>query len=84
MTKKQAYKIIEKKYGDICSAQYVNVLCANCPEPLRSDWQDYWYKINTKHYFSVTRGFRNGYYEHVHASLVRLILLHDFIEDTYK
>mgnify|MGYP001201325471 CR=1 FL=1 len=84
MTKKQAYKIIEKQYGKVDVDDYVSVLCTHCPEQLRYDWISYWNKINTRHYYTVLGGFREGTYEDIHASLVRLILLHHFIEDTYK
>lgn len=85
MTKKQAYKIIKKRYDKTNDRSHIQSLCDNCPRQLRKDWVKYWIKINSKRHLVVYSEFaKYGEDSDPMTSLARLILLHDFIEDTYK
>lgn len=83
MTKKQAYKIIEKQYINIECDGYVGPLCFEIKNrKLKRDWCEYWDKINTRDYMFITSYIRSDLV--AERSLIRLMILHDFIEDTYK
>jgi hypothetical protein len=84
MTKKQAYKIIEEQYGDYASIGMIYSLCSFLDYELRSDWCDYWHKINEENHAFISSALDKNKHKDVISSLTRLMLLHDFIEDTYK
>ncbi len=85
MTKEQAYKIIEDQYGGYRRDRYLGPLCLDIRnEKIRKDWRRYWKKI-CEGYIAINDPFY--YYDPDYdreVSLTRLMLLHDFIEDTYK
>ena len=86
MTKKQAYKIIKKEYGNYKGDYYIPALCLSLPRELKFDFQKYWVEINTEDHTYVSCAFPDSRIANVHdvpISLARLMLLHDFIEDTY-
>lgn len=83
MTKKQAYKIIEKEYGNYDGSFYIDSLCNYAPKELINDWRRYWYQISTKKHSLVSNVFFRDHEIGILSSLARLMLLHDFIEDTY-
>lgn len=86
MTKKQAYKIIKKQYGDYESGDYIPTLCLSIPSELEKDWNKYWDEINTESQAYVSCSFPDEWFDGKDEiiSLTRLMLLHDFIEDTYE
>ena len=84
MTKKQAYKIIEKEYKDYDGSFRLYCLCIHAPKMLKRDWCKYWDKINGKKFSLVSDEFLGNPELDVLSSLTRLMLLHDFIEDTYE
>ena len=95
LTKKKAYEIIEAEYGKTGYKSEPNQvdsmigpLCMYAPWELGKDWNKYWRTINTENHVSVTKGLETEEYTaedwDIIASLTRLILLHHFIEDTYK
>lgn len=84
MTKKQAYKIIENKYGHFDDRSYIGPLCTNAPKELRRDWCEYWNRIIEDRLTTISQRFTLTDKDWGTLSgLTRLILLHDFIEDTY-
>lgn len=90
MTKKQAYKIIEKKYGkyDGSWENEIEALCISLPKKLKYQFWRYWDFINTKEHSYIFQAF-SDYESSIEekstlVSLTRLIILHHFIEDTYE
>lgn len=89
MTKKEALKILEDKYkyvdGDV---DKVLSLCSNVPHELRNDFQQYWKEINTTHVVFIGSSFDlpggECYDFGVVGSMLRLMILFHFVEDTYK
>lgn len=93
MTKKQAYKIIKNKYGNFDGTSRIEPLCEFAPRKIREDWCKYWNEIDDDNLILVSEAFSYNdddiltfsYNDDgILISLARLILLHDFIEDTYK
>lgn len=91
MTKAQAYKIVEEKFGGLTNdgdhQTSIFGLCDTCPNELIDDFKGYWKKINTKNYGFISGLF--GMYTDIEdrrsmVSIARLIILFHFIEDTYK
>lgn len=83
MTKSQAYKLVENKFGYIKPDHNIASLCVSIPIKLDDDWDKYWNSINTERYSSIPK-----YFNHIHsieeANTLRLLTLFFFIEDTYK
>lgn len=87
MTKKQAYKIIKKQYGNYERGSFVPLLCFFIKNHrIREDWTEYW-ELICQDYSVVSEAFDYGKnyadYDEL-ISMTRLMLLHDFIEDTYE
>jgi len=92
MTKKQAYKIIEEKFGDY-KGGYIDWLCAYPTvgnKEMVKDWRKYWALINKE---SRACFISDTFYRSREPSLrdiralsglARLMFLNHFIEDTYK
>ena len=80
MTRKRALDLLEKEFGN---DYYVLFLCLNMPDELRSDFKDYWRKINTEHHNCVFEYFDHPFSSEETSSL-RLLTAFFFIEDTYK
>jgi len=84
MTKKQAYKIIEKKYGNYDGTVRIYSLCSYLDYELRSDWCHYWDNINKNGHLFIAEVFDSEEDCKLLGSLARMMFLHYFIEDTYK
>ena len=91
MTKKEAYEIIEKKYGAIEYNGYVSALCLALPCEMKYDFRRHWSKVKGDPFFvsdylslgktpSNVLGFGDC---KAIVSLTRLLTLHMFIEDYY-
>jgi hypothetical protein len=96
MTKAKAIKIA-KKYFDlnvrespvhtICGIQYyltqAPFLCYNIPNrELQKAWYNYWDTINNKNWATMTEYFKHDY-SIDEATLLRLLVLHQFINEHY-
>ena len=83
MTKKEALRLLEERYGGYCFGDYVGPLCYRMPCKLKYKWGIYWYKINDKN-----KRYLPSYFTHIYsiteASILRLLVAHQFIEETYK
>ena len=86
LTRKQAEKILEEKFGNVEFGEYVLPLCHFMPRELYDDWEKYWKEIN--HY---GHGFMWQYIDHnaryisnTEKSFLRLLTAQLFIKDTYK
>jgi hypothetical protein len=84
MTKDQAYKIIRMKYGIYNGDYMIEGLCDRIHPLLDADWDVYWNKINNEQVTFISTPLRYLEDKHILASLTRMMILHDFIEDTYK
>ncbi len=86
MTKKQAYEVIEKQYGeyDGSFSKHILPLCDYVPIMLMDDFCSYWKKINTEWHSRISDEVLHLDEREILSSLTRLIILHHFIEDTYK
>lgn len=84
MTKKQAYKIIEEQYGDYAGFGMIYRLCTFLDYELKHEWCNYWDKINKENHTFISSPIKKNKHKDVVSSLARLMLLCDFIEDTYK
>lgn len=86
MTKKQAYKIIKKQYGQYCDSNHpILPLCGGVHPDLDEDWCEYWKNINETGRPYICSPYRNALKDKdILGSLARIMILHDFIEDTYK
>jgi len=91
MTKKQAYKIIEAKFGNY-KGQYFDWLCIHKTignKEMVKDWRKYWSLINKESRACLIsdqiklRDFPMPD-QRVMVGLARLMFLNHFIEDTYK
>jgi hypothetical protein len=80
VTKKQALKLLKQTYG---REKYIAPLCYTMPDEIWEEWADYWNKINTRE-----KRFMTGYFTHLSSeeenSILRLLVAHQFIEETYK
>jgi hypothetical protein len=85
LTRRQAEELIEIKYSHITGrgSGYVWPLCGDLPFELRLDFQKWWVKANTERCFYMFEYF-NGAFEQEETTILRLITLHHFIQETYK
>lgn len=94
MTKKKALNIAKRLYEkhvkvrDIKRYNYVYVtmlpsLCFNIKnKSLRKEWSLYWSTINNRKYSFMTCYFKHDYSKE-EATLLRLLVLHQFINEHY-
>lgn len=88
LTKKQAEKLLFKEFGHTQPSEYIGGLCCSIPEKLRDDFRLYWSIINTFNYDYISivisdYDMNTDDYNTI-VSLARLMIAHDFIEDTYE
>ena len=79
ITKQEALRLLENKFGGhIC----VPSLCIFMPYSMLEHWDIYWQKINTE-----KRPVMSNYFDHnpsfEERALLRLLVAHQFIEETY-
>ena len=83
LTKKQAYKLLEDKYGNYSFDDYVGGLCVCLPKDLSNYFRKYWRSKNGGNWY-----FMWDYFSHdastQETSILRLLVACQFVEETYK
>jgi len=89
MTKREAYKLIEDQFGNIQCGEFMGGLCFGLyNEELRKDFYKYWNEINKTNVLFISDEFFDRelsfFDNNTQITMLRLIILNHFIEDTYK
>lgn len=83
-TRKQAEKILEKKFKDVSlDDDDLWFLCMDLPDKLKYDFREYWKGVNTKKYYIMNK-YLGPKREAIEVIFLRLLSAHLFIKDTYK
>lgn len=84
LTRKQAEKILERRYKNIKTNNWVGSLCCHIDPLLRNDFESYWEEINTRKLDLMHHYFKDAHNYWAEVSFLRLLTAHIFIRETYE
>lgn len=89
LSKQKALEIAQRwANGQLRKHDSIDYLCCTLHEKLILDWSEYWKKINRADKVSIHGYLEERFNSQVSfqeiATLTRLLVLQDFINDTYK